>query len=646
MNLLPCPRVLKRGAGFYALPPRASLWLDSADAESSCITHRLRVGAKAAGVTLVAQQRRARAGKRPPDIRFSRNVAHPFRSDGYALTIDRRGVLLEYAEPDGLRAAVATLRQLLRQFGRRLPWLTIRDWADFPRRGVMLDVSRGRVPKLGTLLGLVDQLADFKINEFQLYVEHTFAYRHYRPVWREWGALTAGEMRRLDARCRDLGIDLVPNQNSFGHLRQWLEYPPLRRLAEVPAPYETEGGGFLRFPSTLAPNHPGTMRFLRQLYDELLPNFSSRYFNAGCDETWDLGLGQSRRECQRRGQGRVYLEFLKRIHREVTRRRRQMMFWGDIILRYPDLIGELPRDVIALNWGYEADHPFEREAALFSQSGVQFYVCPGTSTWMTLVGRHDNALANLRAAAEAGRRHAARGYLITDWGDGGHPQPLAVSYLPYLAGAALSWCAESFDDKLLSPVLSRDVFCDPSRRLSEAAWALGLAHRKFKYTEANSTPFGTTIAAPAPGSSEQSCWNGLKNYTRIQAGNVRAALAAVHHELTKIDRSRPLSAAGRMLRRELKLAARMAAQSCTFMLWQQAVAGGSPVSARRLARGGIRELRALDKDLNACWALRNKGTTEKCAAFLRWRIRDYESGSAGTQASNLISQISGEKAKV
>ena len=161
----------------------------------------------------------------------------------------------------------------------------------------MLDISRGRVPRLETLLDLVEHLADFKINEFQLYTEHTFAYRDYKPVWRDWGALTAKEIRTLDAHCRQLGIELVPNQNSFGHLRQWLAYPPLRQLAETSAPWPDQGGKFLRYPSTLAPAHPGTIPFLRQLYDELLPNFTSTRFNVGCDETWDLGRGQSKKLC-------------------------------------------------------------------------------------------------------------------------------------------------------------------------------------------------------------------------------------------------------------------------------------------------------------------------------------------------------------
>ena len=188
LNLLPCPRSLKLLSGAFTLP--------QGDIASA--------------------------------VKAIRSRTAPANDEGYALTIDRRGARIEYREAGGLRAAHATFRQLRREYGRRLPCLAIRDWPDFPRRGVMLDISRGRVPKLETLLQLVEHLADFKINEFQLYTEHTFAYRHYEPVWRDWGALTAAEIRKLDARCRELGIDLVPNQNSFGHLRYWLEYPPLR----------------------------------------------------------------------------------------------------------------------------------------------------------------------------------------------------------------------------------------------------------------------------------------------------------------------------------------------------------------------------------------------------------------------------------
>ena len=625
MKLLPYPRSLERHAGFYTLPNRAVLQLSTALPRPAVLSvaERLRSAAGSIGVALEFV-----AGRAPlPAIVAEHSELSSPHPEAYSLRINPSGVRIACRGIPGFRAAIATLRQLLREYGRRLPCLTIHDSPDFDRRGVMLDISRGRVPNLQTLFDLVEHLADFKINEFQLYTEHTFAYRNYQPVWRDWGAITGKELSKLDSRCRQLGIDLVPNQNSFGHLRYWLEYPPLKKLAEVSHPYESADKTYLRYPATLAPNHAGTLPFLRSLYDELLPRFSSRYFNVGCDETWDLGRGQSAALCGAKGKGRVYLDFLKRIQKEVAARRRRMMFWGDIILHHPELILQLPKRVIALNWGYEASHPFDREAGLFAQSKVPFYVCPGSSTWMSLIGRHDVALVNLRRAAEAGRKHGALGYLNTDWGDGGHPQPLAVSYLPFLAGAALSWCAKSFDEKLLVPVLSRDVFHDPTQRMASAALALGFAHRQLKYFAPNVTPLGAVIAAPIPATREIPCRDGLKYYARIAEKNIRAALAAVDAQRALLYRARPTTRAGDILAVELDMAARMAAQSCRIMLWQQALAAGKTSRAKQMAKAGIRELRGLIHDFDNYWPLRNKGTTAKCSAFLQWRLDDYRRGT-------------------
>jgi hexosaminidase len=592
LKLLPCPRSLKLKGGMFTLPFAKPL----------------------------------------AAIKVVRTDSAPNHPEGYTLSISKNGIEISFRESGGLRAATATLRQLLRQCGRRLPCLAIRDWPDFPRRGVMLDVSRGRVPKLETLLDLAEHLADFKINELQLYTEHTFAYRNYKSAWQSWGALTGAEIQHLDARCRELGIDLVPNQNSFGHLRHFLEHPKLKKLAEVSEPYEDGGDDatgdqeFVRRPTTLAPNHPGTIPFLRGLYDELLPNFSSKLFNTGCDETWDLGRGQSKTLCESKGKGRVYLDFLKKIHREVSTRGKRMMFWGDIILKYPELIRELPENAVALNWGYEANHPFAQEAARFAKSKILFYVCPGTSTWQTLIGKHDNALANLRAAAKAGKSSGAIGFLNTDWGDGGHPQPPAVSWPMFLAGASLAWNSNELDERNLVSVLSRDVFDDSTGRIAEAAFKLGFAHRKLGVVAPNETPPGTVLTAPKPEERELFCRNGLKWFSKIPEKKIRATLKEIEKQRNILERAKPNSHSGKILARELDLAARMAAQSCQFMLWQQAVAAGKKPEAKLLAQQGIRKLRQLEADFNLYWPLRNKATPKHCSSFLRRRMDDYRRG--------------------
>ena len=54
----------------------------------------------------------------------------------------------------------------------------------------MLDISRDKVPTMPTLFALVDRLAEWKINQLQLYIEHTFAYRGHEEVWRNADPMT------------------------------------------------------------------------------------------------------------------------------------------------------------------------------------------------------------------------------------------------------------------------------------------------------------------------------------------------------------------------------------------------------------------------------------------------------------------------
>ena len=378
------------------------------------------------------------------------------RRQGYRVVLDSTGATITSADAAGMFYAKQTLKQL----GANPPQGEIEDWPDFPVRGVMLDISRDKVPTMGTLFMLVDLFAELKINQLQLYTEHTFAYRGHEEVWRDASPMTASEIGELDAYCRARFIELVPNQNSFGHMERWLKHPRYQPLAEKPEGFDFPWGVHHAGGFTLNPLDPRSLELIEGLYDQLLPNFTSRMINVGCDETFDLGLGKSRAECERQGKERVYLEFLLKIYDAVKRRGHTMQFWGDIILHKPELIPELPKGVIALNWGYEATHPFEEETRALADAGVPFYVCPGTSSWCSISGRTDNAIANLKSAAACGLANGAAGYLNTDWGDIGHLQYLPISYLGFAAGAAYSWRLQSNRDVDFAKALDLHVFRD------------------------------------------------------------------------------------------------------------------------------------------------------------------------------------------
>ena len=362
----------------------------------------------------------------------------------YRLRIDGSGIRIDAATPTGVFRAASTLKQWLASRGRptaagfEVPAVEIEDRPDFPIRGAMLDVSRNRVPTMAYLKRLIDRFAEWKINHLQLYIEHTYAYEAHEDVWRDASPFTAEEIRELDEYCRERFIELAPNQNSFGHFHRWLVHDRYRPLAEVPEgfrhPFSIDPEPF-----SLCATDPRVLELLAGLYDELLPQFTSRRFNVGLDETFDLGRGRSAEACAERGKPAVYLDFLRRVHGLVTERGRETLFWGDIILEHPELIDRIPEDAVALCWGYEADHPFEDQCARLAASGREFWVCPGTSSWNSFGGRLRNAVSNLAAAASAGMEAGARGFLVTDWGDHGHLQPPAIAELPLSIGAGFAW---------------------------------------------------------------------------------------------------------------------------------------------------------------------------------------------------------------
>jgi len=401
------------------------------------------------------------------------------QAEGYTLDIDEGGVLLKGHDAPGLYHGVMTLVQIARQCAsaRVFPEVHIEDWPDFPNRGVMLDIARDKVPEMSTLYGLVDTLAAWKFNQLQLYTEHTYAYRGHHAVWEDASPMTAAQIRALDAYCKERFIELVPNQNSFGHMNRWLQHPRYASLAETP-----DG-------SDLCPVDPGSIALLADMYGDMLPNFSSAQFNVGCDETWSLGKGRSKEAVEARGVGKVYLEFLLKIHDLLQAQGRTMQFWGDIIMQHPELIPELPKDVIAMEWGYEANHPFAAHGKKFAASGIPFYVVPGTSTWNSLAGRTGNALANLRNAAENGLANGAIGYLITDWGDSGHWQFLPASYAGFAYGAAVSWACDINKDLDLPRALDVHAFADRAGVMGRLACDLGNAYRICGVEPGNSSVF-------------------------------------------------------------------------------------------------------------------------------------------------------------
>lgn len=471
--LLPVPRQIELTSGSYILPE--SIHFNAPETKRELINK------------LFEQQfglPTAQSG--PTSVRFT------FRQDlpqqGYSLTVDEKGVDIYYSDDTGLFYSIVTLAQIAEQTENVLPGLTITDWPDLAVRGAMLDISRDKIPTMESLFETIDFLAELKYNHLQLYVEgFSFDYPSFNHLWEKSETPISGEeIQLLDQYAAERFIDLVPNQNSLGHMSAWLETDEFADLAECPNGFKLLG--LLDYKSTLDVSDPRSMDLVQQMTNDMLPHFSSKYYNANLDEPFELGKCKNQELAKEIGVGQLYIDYTNHLNDFVkNNHEKQMMMWGDIVAKNPEIIPQIPDDVILLEWGYEDIHPFMERSRKYQEAGLEYMVCPGTSSWTTITGRTENMKTNISNAVESAIAHNAKGMLLTDWGDSGHWQYWPVSFAPFLYGSALSWNFESKNQLPFTSYLNKMVFRDRAEIMGDIVLDLGRYNQFEEYQMPNMT---------------------------------------------------------------------------------------------------------------------------------------------------------------
>ena len=354
--------------------------------------------------------------------------------EGYVLGIGDEGIVIGAESDRGMLYGAATLRQMLvaRKPSEPLPAVRVRDWPKMAMRGVHDEFSYGQVSTMENFKDMIRFLADYKMNTLIFYYEDTFQFERYPTIGKGRGAMSREQVDELEKFAKLYGVEIIPVFEMLGNQGALLMLDEVRPFAEFPGAHSFS-------------LDDDAFGFLENCFEEMAAAFDSKYFHAGLDESWDLGFGKSAERVKRAGRGPAHAAHYRRINELLKSRDKTMIMYGDIILNYPEILDLIPKDIVLMDWQYEAADHYPTVDVLGSK-GFPILVLPGMSNWDRVFPEMSQAMINIRNfTLDCYRQPHPLGSITSTWGDNGSKNLRELLYYGYAYGAEVSWSPESTD---------------------------------------------------------------------------------------------------------------------------------------------------------------------------------------------------------
>ena len=218
-------------------------------------------------------------------------------------------------------------------------------------RAVQVDLAR-QMETLPFLKGFIDFIAENHYNTLFLYLEWRIRTKTF-DIGKADG-YSAEELTEIIDYARLRGITVIPGLATLGHAELLLKQKKFSSYSELREGIRGRFGN--TFTPAFCPSLPETRKFLDAYLTEVAEIFAdSPYLHVGGDEVWDMAFCS---ECRKKApdfqrEAQLYLEHFKFIHQVVTKLGKRMMFWDDMFEYYPEILPEMPRDIIMVNWQYQ-----------------------------------------------------------------------------------------------------------------------------------------------------------------------------------------------------------------------------------------------------------------------------------------------------
>jgi hypothetical protein len=387
-------------------------------------------------------------------------VAGPDSREAYSLTIGALGGRVWARSSAGLFYAVQTLAQLIEGEGpaASLPEVEIRDWPQFAGRGTMVDTSHGPLPTVGEIERQIDFLARFKANQYYLYSEASIELDGY-PLLNPEGRHGKEEIRRIVAYARERHVDVIPTLELYGHLHDLLRVEHYSPLGSFPHGPEVD------------PANPEVMKVFADWANQIADLFPSPLVHVGFDETWQIEMAA------KKDSGRpadLFTRQLRAVAELFRKRGKTVMAWGDIVVKYPGVVNQLPEGLVPVAWDYDAQPDVKKWLDPLVAHELPHVIATGVANWHEVAVDFDLTFANIDNFLAAARRSGAMGLMNTVWLDSSY-NLLRMARPAMAYGAAAPWQSGPMDRAGFFAAYS--ALTSPPRAAPDVAAALDRMNR-------------------------------------------------------------------------------------------------------------------------------------------------------------------------
>ena len=290
--------------------------------------------------------------------------------------------------------------------------------SDIKRFGVMLDMSRNAVMRVGEIEKFILLVKKAGYDSVGLYLEDVYEIEGEQYFGYLRGKYTSAEIKEIDRFALDNGVELIPYIETLAHLNGLTRHRAYSDIFDID--------------DVLLIDEPKTYALIEKMFKTVSENFSSRVINIGFDEAYGAGRGKYLDKHGFCDRYELLIRHLNKVCGIAFKYGFKPHIWSDMFFRLacgeyapadiPEPVKKaVPEGVGLAYWDYyHKDKEFyDKMFASHKSFGREIWFTGGAWSWFGFSPLAKQSLATMRPAMESVINSGVESVMIAMWGDGG-----------------------------------------------------------------------------------------------------------------------------------------------------------------------------------------------------------------------------------